>query len=861
MIASAILLMAVRRSITLFLHASSEITSKADFSTEIVALIISVLMVIGIYQIAPLFWSIKQSEEKIKESHRVLTTLISNLPGIAFRCRKDDDWTMEFISDACKEITGYSVSDLVGNHTVSYAQLIHPEDCLSVKTAIEKALQEERPFELRYRLKTASGEERWIWEKGRGVSIAGEKDEFLEGFMIDITDQKQAEKQLRFLAHLLENVRESVVATDLNGHVIYWGKGAEALYGYRSEETMGKPITFIVEPNEKTQEKARMQQVKEKGVWKGQYVQKRKDDTLFWADTVISLMIDEQGDPCGFIGIDRDISDHIKEKEARESLRRLAQRLTGPLQLREISRTVAKESRTLFNHDLFWLCVIDDPKKGLLEYYVEDITLGHEFSHEECKKTDIDHIMNNKPCLINEFEEGFSSEFHPFSDTLRKPRSLISVPIRWEGQVIGMLSVQSDEPNRYCEKDLELLQTFADQCSGAYARLKEEEKQKKFKEHLQQAHKMEAIGQLASGVAHDFNNLLMVISGYSTLALQKLGTDNPISINIMEISKAGERASSLTRQLLAFSRKQVLQLEVLDINVLIRGTEKMLRRLIGEDIKLTTHLTPTLWKVKADATQMEQIIMNLAVNARDAMPNGGKLTIETANVELDEEYVRQHAGAKAGSYAMLAITDSGCGMDQKIQKRIFEPFFTTKERDKGTGLGLSSVYGIVKQSGGCIYAYSEPGKGTTFKVYLPCTDNDVEPPKQVKPTIESFQGTETVLLVEDDASVRVLVSRILSEYGYTVLEAESGEEAIKLCQHHKESIQLLLTDVIMTGMNGRELSARLSSFIPQLKTLFMSGYPDNAIVHHGVLKKGIAFIQKPVTADILVRQVRKVLNT
>jgi two-component system cell cycle sensor histidine kinase/response regulator CckA len=383
---------------------------------------------------------------------------------------------------------------------------------------------------------------------------------------------------------------------------------------------------------------------------------------------------------------------------------------------------------------------------------------------------------------------------------------------------------------------------------------------KQLEEQLRQAQKMEAIGQLAGGVAHDFNNLLTVITGYSDLATRKLQREDPLRRNIEEIKKAGDRAASLTRQLLAFSRKQVLQPKVLDLNAVISELEKMLRRLIGEDVELRTALESGLGSIKADPGQIEQVIMNLAVNARDAMPAGGKLLIETENVSLSEEYAGQHIAVTPGSYVMLAVSDTGTGMDEKTKARIFEPFFTTKELGKGTGLGLSTVYGIVKQSGGSLWVYSEVGRGTTFKVYLPRVDENAQEYRQATDTGEVLQGTETILLAEDEEIVRTLAREILESYGYQVLEAANGGAALLICERHTGAIDLLITDVIMPEMSGRELSERLSQLRPAMKVLYMSGYTDDAIIHQGVLDTGANFIQKPFSPDALAQKVREVLD-
>jgi|SRR5579883_360891 len=377
---------------------------------------------------------------------------------------------------------------------------------------------------------------------------------------------------------------------------------------------------------------------------------------------------------------------------------------------------------------------------------------------------------------------------------------------------------------------------------------------------LRQAQKMEAVGQLASGVAHDFNNLLTIINGYSEIIQSQLQPDNPVRGLAREIGQAGERAASLTRQLLAFSRNQVLEPKVLSLNAVVTDTERMLRRLIGEDVTVSTVLDPALAKVKADLGQIEQMLMNLAVNARDAMPQGGRLTIETANAELDETYTRAYPDLRAGRYVMLAVTDTGTGMTEEVKAHIFEPFFTTKEPGKGTGLGLATVFGIVKQSGGHVTVYSELGQGTTFKVYLPTVEEKVTSGKSHPGVKLIRRGTETILLTEDEPALRALGRHVLEGHGYTVLEAGHGEKALRVADEYQGTIHLLVTDVVMPGMSGRQLAERLTGLLPGIKVLYLSGYTDDAVVRHGVLQAETAFLQKPFTPSALAQKVRDVLD-
>jgi signal transduction histidine kinase len=376
---------------------------------------------------------------------------------------------------------------------------------------------------------------------------------------------------------------------------------------------------------------------------------------------------------------------------------------------------------------------------------------------------------------------------------------------------------------------------------------------------LIESQKMEGIGRLAGGVAHDFNNLLTAILGYTDLLESQLGDEN-LKSDLREIRLAGERAAALTGQLLAFSRRQILQPRTLDLNSVVSNIEKMLLRLIGEDITMVTHLEPALGSVKADPGQLEQVIMNLAVNARDAMPEGGTLTLETANAALGPDFVAIHPGALAGAHAVLTVADTGVGMSDEVRSHAFEPFFTTKERGKGTGLGLATAYGIVKQSGGYITVESEPGRGTSFRIYLPVVADTAAPSRLGEHPTLPPRGSETVLLVEDESGVRRLARKILEARGYTILEAASGDEALEIARSHTGLIHLVATDVIMPGMSGRVLWDRLRVLSPDSRVLFMSGYTDDAIARHGVLEPGIAFLQKPFTPRGLAEKVRDVLD-
>ena len=416
--------------------------------------------------------------------------------------------------------------------------------------------------------------------------------------------------------------------------------------------------------------------------------------------------------------------------------------------------------------------------------------------------------------------------------------NVIYIPIIVGGEIVGIYGIAKEiTEHKQAEQEMAELQ-----------------------DQFRQSQKMEAIGRLAGGIAHDFNNILTVIKGYSQLSLMDLQKNDPLRENIEEIHKATQRASDLTRQLLAFSRRQVLNLKVLDLNTLLKDLDKMLRRVIGEDIELIAVLADHLGNVRADPGQIEQILLNLAVNARDAMPFGGKLSIATTHVELGETYTLSHVDVVPGHYVILSVSDTGVGMTPEVKERIFEPFFTTKEKGKGTGLGLSTVYGIVKQSSGDIWVDSELGKGTIFKIYLPHVEEPLDREEEAKMIEELPCGSETILVVEDEEEVRKLVVKILGRQGFDALEASNAGEALLICEQWKEPIHLILIDVVMPQMSGPQLVNRLQKVRQGFEVLYMSGYTDDAIVHHGILKRGVNYIRKPFTADGLLRKVREVLN-
>ena len=471
-------------------------------------------------------------------------------------------------------------------------------------------------------------------------------------------------------------------------------------------------------------------------------------------------------------------------------------------------------------------------------------------------------IKSGSIVIDNEYQKNMRSSFIVIGKLEEGsiPQSALSAPMIVRGRTVGCVEIQSYQHQAFNDEHATAMRMAANLAATAVEHVELIEREREKAEQLRQSQKMDAVGQLAGGVAHDFNNLLTVITGYSDLLLRGMPSTDPTRRKLEEIKKAGDRAASLTRQLLAFSRKQMFQERVVDLNSIVADMDKMLQRLIGEDIDLVSLLEPSLCRIKADPGQIEQVLLNLAVNARDAMPRGGKLTIETSHAILGEDYVKSHLAAKPGHCLMLAVSDTGVGMDAETQKRIFEPFFTTKEVGKGTGLGLATVYGIVKQSGGNIWVYSEPGKGTTFKIYLPVAEEFANMEVTTNQS-EIPQGQETILLVEDDELVRDLAADILEPNGYQVLTAANGIEALRICAEHVGKIELMITDVVMPQMGGRELAERVALMRPDTLVLYISGYTDDAVVRHGVLDEEMAFLQKPFTPDTLARKVGDLLDT
>ncbi len=648
----------------------------------------------------------------------------------------------------------------------------------------------------------------------------------------DVTEHKRAEEALRESEKryrtLAEAAPDMIFIVDGDGGVNYVNSFAAKQFRNSPEAIIGKHTKDLFPSDISDRQRQNLQKVFETG--KPVYAENKTTllDRDVWLSTWLAPLFNEAGDVYSVLGISRDITERkqaeealIKSQKKYIDLYENANDMIFTLDLLGNFTSINRAAYASFGYRL----------EELLGKSLHDVVAPESFKYAMA-------ILQRAVAEKSDLMEIQPWEFEGFKKDGTKV--LLEVRARLileDGNITGIQAIARDITER-----------------------KQAEEEKAFlQEQLRQSQKMEAIGRLAGGIAHDFNNLLTIIKGYSTLSMLELKEGDPLKGNIQEIQKATDRAANLTRQLLAFSRRQAMEMKVLDLNAILRDMDKMLRRVIGEDIALVTHFAEDLGRTKTDPGQMEQVIMNLVVNARDAMPDGGKLTIETANVELDEIYVRAHIAVKPGRYLVLSVSDTGVGMTREVQERLFEPFFTTKETGKGTGLGLSTVYGIVKQSGGNIWVYSEPGRGTTLKIYLPRVDESIEVFKEK--SIEALPGRgETILVVEDEEEVRKLAARILQIHGYKVLEAPQGGDALLICERHKNPIHLMLTDVVMPGMSGHQLAKRLKSLQPEMKVLYMSGYTDNAIVQHGVLGEGVNYIQKPFTLDALARKVREVLD-
>ena len=624
------------------------------------------------------------------------------------------------------------------------------------------------------------------------------------------------------LFHLIsENAADMIAVVDMEGKRIYNSLSYQKALGYSPEELQASSSFEQIHPDDRERVKESTEDARRSGIGKTlEYRLRHKNGTWLVLESTSSVIRNTKGEPEKLVIVNRDVTER---KRAEEALRRSEAGFRSVVE--DAPYGIYRASTT------GKFLQVNPALRKMLGYEAAEDLLGRDLASEIFRHT---------------------GDYQRLIEFLTRTDEIKDVEVEWKRRDGTPITVRCSGRRVNDENGAPAyLEVFAEDVT----------EKRVLERQLRMAQKMEAIGRLSGGIAHDFNNLLGVIIGYSRVLRKALANNAALCEHAVEIEKAGQRAASLTKQLLAFSRQQVLTPAVLNLNTLASDMEKMLPRLLGEDVEVSLTLDPDLGNVKADQSQIEQVIMNLAVNARDAMPMGGKLKIQTANMELDQAYTWNHPGSKVGSYVMLAVTDTGTGMDAGTLTHIFEPFFTTKERGKGTGLGLATVYGVVKQSNGYIWVDSAPGKGASFQIYLPRHVGEPAVDEQKVDLGEKLGGSESILLVEDAEPLRKLAQTFLAAAGFHVLSAASGEDALEVAARHGGTFDLLLTDVVMPGMNGRVLAEQLLPRQPGMKVLYMSGYTDSFIAGHGVLDPGGAqLLHKPFTEEVLIRKVREVLD-
>lgn len=806
-----------------------------------------------------------RTEEVLRKSQRDYADLINSIDGIVWEANADT-FEFTFVSPQAEQMLGYSVEHWLAEPNF-WSERIYPEDREWAVNFCVQATKEKRDHEFLYRMMTLDGRVVWLHDFVT-VIVENNKAVKLRGVMVDVTESKKAEAALReseeMLNVIVEDAPDSIIVVDDNGRIQRVNAQVERTFGYTQEELLDQSIETLVSDHlRQTHEKMRADYLtapRLRPMGKGiELYGMHKDGSEIPLEVMLSpVNIDSVRLA---VAVARDITER---KEAEAALRASEARYRGLFQYSPISLWEEDFSEVKKYIDSLRPEGVEDLRAYFTEHPEAVVRCSQLAKVLQVNETTLRLVESSsekellgglEPTFNEKSFEGFCEEILALAEgnlTFEIESEIVSL----KGKKIAVHITLSVLPG-YEESWSKVLVSVTDLT----ARKRAEEALRESEIQLRQSQKMEAIGRLAGGIAHDFNNMLLPVIGYSDMLLGKLHDEDPLYHQIEEIKKAGERAAALTKQILAFSRKSVLQPQVLDLNEIVFDIDRMLERLIGEHIELKIKLHPALWSVKVDPNQIEQVIVNLAVNARDAMPEGGNLTIETSNVFLDEEYAKNHLAVPSGNYVILAVSDTGRGMDDETKSHIFEPFFTTKERGKGTGLGLSTVYGIIKQSGGNVWVYSELGHGTTFKIYLPCVEEAPQALKSVT-VYETNQGTETILIVEDEESVRNVLEIILSSCGYNVLPSASGKKALEICDSYKEPIHLLITDVVLPQMGGREVAERVTAARPEIKVLYISGYTENSVVHHGmVLDPDIPFLQKPFSANILLQKVQEVLNT
>ncbi len=760
-------------------------------------------------------------EAALRESEERFRLVFKEAPmGIAIT---DPDGRFLAINDYLLDALRYSLEELT---PLTFMDITHPDDLAENRALVDAVRSGETDvYELEKRYLKKDGGILWGRIRATALRAGDGAIRHWVGTIEDITEKRRHKRQMDRLIQALESTTEGVGISEENGNVIFLNNAMRRLSGYDIDtlnHAGGPPVLY--REDEAAQEAIDAAFTGQ--TWHGELTLVRRDGETVPIEASAAPIRDRYGNVIGAIGVHRDISDR---KAAERELRRSEEKYRELYQQAPVMlHTEDPEGRLLEVNDQ-WLQTMGYAREEVIGRQARD------FLTEES-------IQNELKAAAPRFHtDGFIKD-EPFRATTR------------DGAVIDVLVTAfsktgpAGEPAPYTVSIRDMTDF-----------IRAEEEKARLERQVVRSQKMEAVGRLAGGVAHDLNNLLTPILGYAELLIIESDAGDLRRESLDQIINAGTRARDLVSQLLAFGRKQTLEYKPLDLNRPLNGLEKLLRRTIREDVHLNIVPSAIVRTVLADSGQIEQVIMNLAVNAADAMPGGGRLTIEILPFKLDEEYAATHPEVTPGDHVMLAVSDTGCGMSEDIRSQIFEPFYTTKGK-AGTGLGLATVYGIVKQHGGHIWVYSEPGKGTTFKIYLPAAESSGVENERVEAESPDFRGVETILLAEDDPQVREIANDILTRQGYAVLSAENGTEALELLSSHDGVIDLLLTDVVMPEMNGKELYVKVLEKHPEMRVLYMSGYTDNVIAHHGVLDEGVEFIQKPFTIQALAEKVRNVVE-
>ncbi|QHI69603.1 PAS domain S-box protein [Tichowtungia aerotolerans] len=765
----------------------------------------------------------KAAEQELTLSRNRFSTLLSNLPGMAYLCENDKNWTMRFISDGATKITGYTAEDLINNKTISYKELIHPEDRNMVSNQIQASLNDHRHFEIEYRIITREGEERWLWE--RGIGRRNEKNSMLvEGFISDITHRKEVqnamkESEARFRG-IYDSMATGVAQVSLDFYIETANQAYCEMLGYTEKELKGKHLSEITAPEVLEKNLELQKQLVDGKIehfrMEKTFIHKTGEPVYGLLDAVLIRKPD--GSPSYCLGNVVNITDR---KKAESELRRL-------------STAIEQSPETV---------MITNPK-GIIEYVnpaFENQT-GYTRSEAIGKNTDI--LRSGK------HDDLFYTKMW---DVLRAGNI-------WEGQLVNR---RKDGQTYTEDATISPVRDEQNQITH-YVAVKRDITQELIREEqMKQAQKMEVIGQLAGGIAHDFNNILQSILGFSELLMFSLDeTETQPRSNVQEIQKATRHAADLTRQLLAFSRKQAVEFTSMNLSDTVKNTLSFVTSVIGENIQIETVFAPDPVPVNADPRQIERAILNMAINARDAMPDGGVLTLKTEPISFTKEDSEQSLQTRAGDFACLSISDTGTGMSPKTIKRIFEPFFSTKDPGKGTGLGLAAIYGIIQDHKGWINVYSEPGHGSTFKIYLPLKTGipaQTTVTSQSGSDLNSESNNQRILIVEDDLAIRTLAKSALHKAGYQVESAPDAEEAEKIFDEQNGAFDLLFSDIVLPGKNGAELAAKLTEKKPNLQVILCSGYSGDRIRKAGIEPNSFCLLEKPFPIVKLLRMVHQVL--